>query len=183
MITKEKWNEIEEHIIEQVKILDMSNKGLITLPCLLKYKNLMRLIASNNNLKFIDIQAQNLKYIDLRNNQIEQIINLPTKLIHLDLRNNNIIDIDIINSLPNLKILLLDNNKISNITSLPLSLIRFDITNNHLIDIDIESSLPSSILVYNKSQINYHSSDSNEIYKYSNKYSDDDDSDIILSSK
>ena len=40
MISLEKWFEIEENVISQVKTLDFSNKGITELPPLSKYKNL-----------------------------------------------------------------------------------------------------------------------------------------------
>ena len=147
MISLEKWFEIEENVISQVKTLDFSNKGITELPPLSKYKNLTRLNCNNNKLRKIPDLPNNLKYLNIRNNQIEKLpTRLPKSLRSLDCANNRIKNLPA-ELPPYLKILVCNNNRISILPPLQnLNLKRLECIGN---DVLYLYNLPSSLLVLN----------------------------------
>jgi Leucine-rich repeat (LRR) protein len=147
MISLEKWFEIEENVISQVKTLDFSNKEITEIPSLKKYKNLTRLNCNNNLLTKIPELPDNLKFLDVRNNQIERLPSrLPRNLRSFNCANNRIRKIPEVLP-PYLKIFICNNNKIKIIPPLDHSrLLRFECMRNN---IHYLQHLPASLLVLN----------------------------------
>lgn len=123
--------DLDSNSILQIKSIDISNKGINEIPYLLHYKNLLRLVCKNNNIKKLPELPKKIKYIDVRNNQLEELPEIPNSVIYFDARNNKIKKIPNIPS--NMKVLLVSNNQLQKLPLLIKSrLVRIDCRNNNI---------------------------------------------------
>ena len=78
---------------EDILTLNVSNRSIKSLPNLTKFKNLQKLICSNNQLTSLPTLPQNLEELYCSNNQLISLPTLPQNLKVFDCNNNPISEI------------------------------------------------------------------------------------------
>jgi hypothetical protein len=68
---------------EDILIIDISGKGITSLPDLTRFKNLQELYCSNNKLTSLHTLAQSLEVLDCSKNKLTLLTTLPENLIEL----------------------------------------------------------------------------------------------------
>ena len=115
---------------EDISTLDISSKGIKSLPNLTRFKNLEKLNCSNNHLKSLPALPENLKTLFCDNNKLTLLNTLPQNLEDLFCDNNKLTCLP---SLPkNLKELYCSNNQLSLLPNLPENLKILCCYNNEL---------------------------------------------------
>ena len=104
---------------EDILTLNVSNRSIKSLPNLTKFKNLQKLICSNNQLTSLPTLPQKLEIFNCFDNQLTSLPTLPQ----------------------NLKILYCSNNQLISLPTLPQNLKVFDCNNNPISEIVNNSSL------------------------------------------
>ena len=115
---------IEEYLTslpEDIKMINISNKGLTYIPSLDKFKKLEYLDCSDNQIIQLDNLPNSLKILDCYCNQITMLPNLPNKLEKLYCNNNQINNNQItqLDTLHNIEILDCSYNLITRLPNLP----------------------------------------------------------------
>ena len=100
---------------EDILTLNVSNRSIKSLPNLTKFKNLQKLICSNNQLTSLPTLPQKLEIFNCYDNQLTSLPTLPQNLEELYCSNNQLISLP---TLPqNLKVFDCNNNPISEIVN------------------------------------------------------------------
>ncbi len=164
---------INEYIIDEIKYLNLNNKGIKDLTGLEQFNNLQAIDLSNNEIDDISIFSnfKTLYYLNLEKNNISEIncdfseieiysLNLGynhltnveclksvTSLSNLILNNNNITSIDFNNS--KLEDLNANDNNITEISLLNNNLYRVELKNNNITDLsNIKNNSDQDVELY-----------------------------------
>ena len=149
-------NYVNTSIIENISILELSNRGISILKGIEDFKNLEVLICTFNNLVKLDLRENNkLKYVACDNNKLTKLdVSQNSNLWNLSCSNNNIPTIDLSNIF-GLQILLCSNN---NLNSLDISsnsnLETVDCSNNKIIDLETTNNINLTNLNCSYNEIN-----------------------------
>ena len=128
-------NSLSEYIL----ILDISCRGIKSLPNLTRFKNLEKLYCSNNQLTSLPSLPQKLIKLSCDNNQLTSLPTLPPNLKILDCFNNQLTSLP---TLPqNLQIFNCVNNQLASFPTLPQNLQIFNYVNNPISEIVNNTSL------------------------------------------
>lgn len=100
-----------------IELLDIKSKKISGIVDLIKFKNLIKIYCSNNQITQLDNLPSKLTVLNCINNQINQLINLPTSLDNLPSQ---------------LVILYCSNNQLTTLDNLPQTLNNFVHNNNKI---------------------------------------------------
>ena len=115
---------------EDILIINISNKGIKSLPNLTRFKNLKILYCSNNQLTLLPTLPQNLERLHCYSNQLTSLPTLPQNLEILNCFNNQL---TLLPNLPqNLETLYCSNNKLTLLPTLPQNLQKLSCSINNL---------------------------------------------------
>ena len=126
-------NAIERYLnslSEDILTLDITSKGIKSLPDLTRFKNLEKLDCSNNHLTSLPALSQYLKTLICDNNQLTCLPTLPKNLKELYCNDNQLFLLP--NLSENLKILCCYNNQLTCLPTLPQNLQELYCINNQL---------------------------------------------------
>ena len=107
-------------LYKDISILNISYKGIKSLPDLTRFKNLKELYCYDNELTSLPTLPQNIEYLYCDNNKLTSLPNLPQKLEELDCYNNKLTSLP---TLPeNLESLYCSHNELTSLPTLPQNL-------------------------------------------------------------
>ena len=126
-------NAIERYLnslSEDILTLDITSKGIKSLPDLTRFKNLEKLDCSNNQLSLLPTLSKKLKTLICDNNQLTCLPTLPQNLEYLFCVDNQLTCLP---TLPqNLKELYCNDNQLTSLPTLPKNLKILSCYNNQL---------------------------------------------------
>jgi len=129
---------------EDILTIDISYKGLKSLPDLTRFKNLKELYCSNNQLTSLPTLPQNLQELYCRDNQLTSLPTLPQNLKILYCFHNQLTSLP---TLPqNLQILYCSSNKLNLLPTLPQKLETLYCSHNQL---NLLPTLPQNLEKFN----------------------------------
>jgi hypothetical protein len=161
---------------DTLQLLNLSNNNLSNLN-LSGFVNLIDLNLSNNNLSsFYMTETSNINFLDISNNKIQEISNIPNKLLVLKCNNNKITKINKLNDV--IQELNCENNLLTDLLILPDSLLYINIQYNKISKATLQNILQNSQLnkyLQNQLQLQLNTQitiDDNEILKIKELYID-----------
>ena len=129
---------------EDILTINISNKGITSLPDLTRFKNLETLYCYDNQLTLLPTLPPNLKTLYCSNNYLTYLPTLPQNLKILDCLNN---ELTLLPNLPqNLKELYCDNNQLTLLPTLPQNLEELNCGDNKLTSLP---TLPQNLKILN----------------------------------
>ena len=130
-------------LLNDILTLDISGKGIKSLPDLTRFQNLIILDCSNNQLTSLPTLPQNLKTLYCYNNPLTLLPTLPQNLKILDCFYN---ELTLLPALPqNLTMLDCSNNKLTLLPALPQNLKELDCCDNEL---NLLPTLPQNLIEF-----------------------------------
>jgi len=129
---------------EDILTINISNKGITSLPDLTRFKNLETLYCYDNKLTLLPTLPPNIKTLYCSNNYLTSLPTLPQNLKILDCLNN---ELTLLPNLPqNLKELYCDNNQLTLLPTLPQNLEELNCGDNKLTSLP---TLPQNLKILN----------------------------------
>jgi Leucine-rich repeat (LRR) protein len=141
---EEYLNSLPDNIIE----IDLSNKGITSIPDLSRFINLQQLDCSYNKLITLPKLNSTLQQLDCSHNDLSSLPELNINLLHLDCSDNNLTSLPELNE--NLYQLVCSDNNLTSLPRLNKNLLRLNCSNNYLTSLpELNENLWELVCSYN----------------------------------